>query len=154
VECRQGDAAALMEEAAFELALADVPCSGTGTLGRNPEIRHRLRPEDLTRQAERQRAILRAAFRAVRPGGCVVYSTCSLEPEENEQTVAQVLTENSNARLVSLAARIEALLGGGIITPTGAERLRGSLTPEGCLRLLPGRFHTDGFFIALMEQMA
>jgi 16S rRNA (cytosine967-C5)-methyltransferase len=84
----------------------------------------------------------------------VVYSTCSLEPEENEQTVAQVLTENSNARLVSLAARIEALLGGGIITPTGAERLRGSLTPEGCLRLLPGRFHTDGFFIALMEQMA
>jgi 16S rRNA (cytosine967-C5)-methyltransferase len=139
---------ALTEEAAFDLALADVPCSGTGTLGRNPEIRHRLRPEDLTRQAERQRAILQAALRAVRPGGCVVYSTCSLEPEENEQTVAQVLTENPNARLVSLAQRIEALLGEGILTPTGAERLRGSLTPEGCLRLLPGRFHTDGFFIA------
>ena len=154
VECRQGDAAALMEEAAFELALADVPCSGTGTLGRNPEIRHRLRPEDLTRQAERQRAILQAALRAVHPGGCVVYSTCSLEPEENEQTVTQVLTENPNARLISLAARIEALLGEGILTPTGAERLRGSLTPDGCLRLLPGRFHTDGFFIALVERTA
>jgi 16S rRNA (cytosine967-C5)-methyltransferase len=152
VECRHGDATALMQEAAFELALADVPCSGTGTLGRNPEIRHRLRPDDLTRQAERQRAILRAAWRAVRPGGCVVYSTCSLEPEENEEIIAQVLVENPNARLISLAARIEALLGEGILTPTGAERLRGSLTPEGCLRLLPGRFHTDGFFIALVER--
>ena len=154
VECRQGDAAALTEETAFDLALADVPCSGTGTLGRNPEIRHRLRPEDLTRQAERQRAILQAALRAVHPGGCVVYSTCSLEPEENEQTVTQVLTENPNARLVSLAQRIEALPGEGILTPTGAERLRGSLTPDGCLRLLPGRFHTDGFFIALVERTA
>jgi 16S rRNA (cytosine967-C5)-methyltransferase len=154
VECRLGDATALTDEAAFDLALADVPCSGTGTLGRNPEIRHRLRPGDLTRQAERQRAILRAALRAVRPGGCVVYSTCSLEPEENEQTVAQVLAENPNARPVSLASRTEALLGKGILTPTGAERLRGLLTPEGCLHLLPGRFHTDGFFICMIERIA
>ena len=154
VECRQGDATALTDEAVFDLALADVPCSGTGTLGRNPEIRHRLRPGDLTRQAERQRAILRAALRAVRPGGCVVYSTCSLEPEENEQTVAQVLAENPNARPVSLASRTEALLGKGILTPTGAERLRGLLTPEGCLHLLPGRFHTDGFFICMIERIA
>ncbi len=81
VECRLADATALAEEAAFDLVLADVPCSGTGTLGRNPEIRHRLRLDDLTRQAERQRAILSAALRAVSPGGRVVYSTCSLEPE-------------------------------------------------------------------------
>ena len=82
----------------FDLVLADVPCSGTGTLGRNPEIRHRLQPEDLPRQAERQQAILRAAVRAVRPGGRVVYSTCSLEPEENEQVVAAVLAENAQSR--------------------------------------------------------
>jgi len=67
--------------------LADVPCSGTGTLGRNPEIRHRLRLEDLARQAERQRAVLRAALRAARVGGRVVYSTCSLENEENQNVI-------------------------------------------------------------------
>jgi 16S rRNA (cytosine967-C5)-methyltransferase len=154
VECRVADATALTEEASFDLALADVPCSGTGTLGRNPEIRHRLRPDDLARQAEQQRAILTAALRAVRPGGRVVYSTCSLEPEENEQVVAAVLAANPNARLLSLEARLNELRGEGILTPAGAERLCDSLTPEGCLRLLPGAFHTDGFYVALIERTA
>jgi 16S rRNA (cytosine967-C5)-methyltransferase len=108
--------------------------------------------EDLARQAERQRAILAAALRAVRPGGFVVYSTCSLEPEENEQVVAAVLAAAPNARQVSLEDRIETLLGKNILTHQGAERLRGSLTPQGALRLLPGTFHTDGFFIALIER--
>lgn len=152
LECRLADAAALTEEAAFDLALADVPCSGTGTLGRNPEIRHRLQPEDLPRHAERQRAILRAALRAVRPGGNVVYSTCSLEPEENEQVVAAVLAEDPNARLASLEARIQALARAGIITHDGAERLQSCITREGPLRLLPGALGCDGFFIALIER--
>ena len=154
VECRLADATALMEESAFDLALADVPCSGTGTLGRNPEIRHRLRPEDLARQAERQRAILSAALRAVRPGGFVVYSTCSLEPEENEQVVAAVLAANSQARLLSLEARLNELRDDGILTPQGAQRLRACLTPEGALRLLPGALHTDGFFVCMIERTA
>lgn len=154
VECRQADATALVEDAAYDLALADVPCSGTGTLGRNPEIRYRLRVEDLARQAERQRAILAAVLRAVRPGGCAVYSTCSLEPEENEEVVAAVLAAHSNCRLASLAGRIEALSDAGILLPEVAARLQGALTPEGCLRLLPGRFRTDGFFVALIERVA
>jgi 16S rRNA (cytosine967-C5)-methyltransferase len=152
VECRLADAITLTEEAAFDLALADVPCSGTGTLGRNPEIRHRLRLEDLSRQAERQRAILAAALRAVRPGGRVVYSTCSLEPEENEQVVAAVLAAHTNARPLSLDLRLSELLGKGILTASGAERLRGCITPEGYLRLLSGTFHTDGFFISMIEK--
>ena len=152
IECRLADATALTEESAFDLALADVPCSGTGTLGRNPEIRHRLHLEELPRQAERQQAILHAALRAIRPGGRVIYSTCSLEPEENEQVVAAVLAEAPNARLISLAPRIEALSSEGIVTPPGAERLHGCLTPEGYLRLLPGAFHTDGFFISAIER--
>jgi 16S rRNA (cytosine967-C5)-methyltransferase len=152
IECRLTDAAALTEEAVFDLVLADVPCSGTGTLGRNPEIRHRLRLDDLTRQAERQRAILTAALHAVRPGGRVIYSTCSLEPEENEQVVAAVLAETPFARLLPLADRIEALLAEGILSPEGAGRVQASLTSEGCLRLLPGVFHTDGFFIAMIER--
>jgi 16S rRNA (cytosine967-C5)-methyltransferase len=152
IECRLADSTALTENSVYDLALADVPCSGTGTLGRNPEIRHRLRPEDLTGQAERQRAILTAALRAVRPGGHVVYSTCSLEQEENEQVVAAVLAANSGARLVSLETRIGQLLDENILTSAGAERLRGSLTREGFLRLLPGTFHTDGFFICIIER--
>jgi 16S rRNA (cytosine967-C5)-methyltransferase len=154
VECRQADAITLTEDAAFDLALADVPCSGTGTLGRNPEIRHRLRAEDLTRQSERQRAILTAALRAVRPGSHVVYSTCSLEPEENEQVVAAVLAANPNARQLSLEARIGGLLGKEILTRDGAEKLQASLTAEGALHLLPGRFRTDGFFICLIKRIA
>ena len=154
IECRLADATAQTEDPAYDLALADVPCSGTGTLGRNPEIRHRLRVEELPRQAERQRAILSAALRALRPGGRAVYSTCSLEPEENEQVVAAVLAANPKARLIPLADRIGKLLTAGILTPTGADRLQASLTPEGCLRLLPGAFHTDGFFIAMIESVA
>jgi 16S rRNA (cytosine967-C5)-methyltransferase len=154
IECRLADATQLTEESAFDLALADVPCSGTGTLGRNPEIRHRLRLEDLPRQAERQRAILHAALRAVRPGRRVIYSTCSLEPEENEQVLAAVLAETPSARLISLESSIDTLLSESILTESGAERLRGCITPEGALRLLPGVFHTDGFFIALIEKTA
>jgi 16S rRNA (cytosine967-C5)-methyltransferase len=154
VECRLADATALTEEAAFDLVLADVPCSGTGTLGRNPEIRHRLLPDDLVRHAERQRAILAAALRSVRPGGCVVYSTCSLEPEENEQVVAAVLAAILSTRPVSLAPRIDKLLHEGILTPAGAHHLRASLTPEGALRLMPGSFRTDGFFVCMIERTA
>jgi len=152
VEFRLADATTLTDDAAFDLVLADVPCSGTGTLGRNPEIRHRLRLEDLLRQAERQRAILSAALRAVRLGGRVVYSTCSLEPEENEQVVASVLSTTPTARQLSLDARIDELLADGVLTATGAEQLRTSLTPDGALRLLPGSLHSDGFFIALIER--
>ena len=152
VECRLADAGALDEESVFDLALADVPCSGTGTLGRNPEIRHRLRVGDFARHAERQRTILRAALRAVRPGGFVVYSTCSLEPEENEQVVAAVLAEMPDARQVSLAGRIEALGRDGFLAAGAVERLQSGLTAEGALRLLPGNFPTDGFFVALIEK--
>jgi 16S rRNA (cytosine967-C5)-methyltransferase len=154
VQCRLANATELAEDSVFDLVLADVPCSGTGTLGRNPEIRHRLSLAALSRQAERQRAILAAALRAVRPGGRVIYSTCSLEPEENEQVVAAVLAATPKARLISLEGRIGELLADGILTPSGAERLRGSLTAEGCLRLRPGAFHTDGFFIAQIERTA
>jgi len=154
VECRHADATALTEDSVFDLALADVPCSGTGTLGRNPEIRHRLRPEDFARQAERQQAILTTALRAVRPGGRVVYSTCSLEPEENEQVIAAALRTTPNARPISLDSGIEALVADGILTVSGAESLRTCLTPEGYLRLLPGVFPTDGFFIAAIDKNA
>jgi 16S rRNA (cytosine967-C5)-methyltransferase len=152
VECRLADATELAEENTFDLVLADVPCSGTGTLGRNPEIRHRLHAEDLPRQAERQIKILRSALRAARPGGRVVYSTCSLEPEENEQVIAAVVASESSAHAAPLAPVLDALLGDGILTGAGTARLRACVTHEGAIRLLPGAVHTDGFFISLLEK--
>jgi len=152
VECRFSDATALNDDAGFDLALADVPCSGTGTLGRNPEIRLRLKVEDLARQAERQKAILAVALRAVRAGGRVVYSTCSLEPEENEQVVAAVLASGANARMVSMELQIAAMVEKGVLTASGAKQLQTCVTPEGAFRLLPGVFKTDGFYIALIER--
>jgi 16S rRNA (cytosine967-C5)-methyltransferase len=154
VECRLADVAELNEDAVFDLALVDVPCSGTGTLGRNPEIRHRLQLEGLSRLADHQCGILRAALRAVRPGGRVVYSTCSLEPEENEQVVAAVLAENPHVRQIPLAPAIETLQRIGILSPGSADRMQQCLTPEGALRLLPGAVPTDGFFVALIERSA
>jgi 16S rRNA (cytosine967-C5)-methyltransferase len=152
VEFRLCDTATLSDACLYDLALADVPCSGTGTLGRNPEIRHRLRLNDLPRMAERQKAILRAALRSVRPGGRVVYSTCSLEPEENEQVVAAVIAESQNVRAVPIHDRIDEMMDEAIIPAGGAKHLLSSVTSEGYLRLLPGTFHTDGFFVATMEK--
>lgn len=151
VECRLADAAALSENAVFDLALVDAPCSGTGTLGRNPEIRHRLRAEDLPRQAERQLAILSAALHAVRPGGRVVYSTCSLEPEENDAVIATALTENPMVKRIPLECTLDNLERAEVVPMEGSGRLRQCLTPDGALRLLPSAFGTDGFFVALLE---
>ena len=152
VECRFADVTHLKDENVFDAVLADVPCSGTGTLGRNPEIRHRLRPEHLQRQAERQKAILRSALRAARAGGSVLYSTCSLEPEENEQVIEAVLAELAGAKLVSLRSRIEEAQAEGALMKRGSERLMTCLAPNGTLRLLPGLFQTDGFLAALIQK--
>ena len=77
----------------FDRVLADVPCSGTGTLARNPDIKWRLTEEDLSELHAKQVAILRAALQQLAPGGRAVYSTCSLEREENEAVVEEVLRD-------------------------------------------------------------
>jgi 16S rRNA (cytosine967-C5)-methyltransferase len=74
----------------FDRILVDAPCSGTGTLGRNPEIKWRLKPEDLDDLRARQSALLSNALAVLAPGGVLVYSTCSLEPEENEDVTLAV----------------------------------------------------------------
>jgi len=81
-----------------------------------------------------------------------VYSTCSLEPEENEHVVTAVLAENSKVRQIPLAQSLEKMADAGVLMADGAKLLREAITPEGALRLLPGNFGTDGFFIALLER--
>ncbi|MEQ1948900.1 MAG: transcription antitermination factor NusB [Bryobacteraceae bacterium] len=92
-------AAPLPFRAKFDRILVDAPCSGTGTLARNPEIKWRLTPEDLPRYQARQRAILKNALASLAPGGHLVYSTCSLEPEENETVVAGCAVQKTSLRL-------------------------------------------------------
>ena len=137
------DATQLAEsEGDFDLILCDVPCSGTGTLSRNPEIKERLQPAELGRQAIRQREILTVALARLAPGGRLVYSTCSLEPEENEDVVAAVMAKASGIERVSLGAALETVLG----------EAGGNLLKDGCLRTLPGvGFQGDGFFAALFH---
>lgn len=86
----------------FGKILVDAPCTGTGTLARNPEIRWRVNREEILRQSQRQEAILREAMRCLKPGGRLVYSTCSLEPEENEEVVRRA----AGGRVRHMALRV------------------------------------------------
>lgn len=90
----------------FDRVLVDAPCSGTGTLARNPEIRWRLTQADIRELHGRQTLILRQALEHVKPNGRLVYSTCSLEKKENEDVVERVLNKNRGFRLVQDGYRI------------------------------------------------
>jgi 16S rRNA (cytosine967-C5)-methyltransferase len=131
----------------FDLILCDVPCSGTGTLAGNPEIRHRLKVEELTRQAERQRAILAGALKRLAVGGRLVYSTCSLEAEECERVVESV----SGVRRVAVDGLMEGLAQRRVLREGVEWR---SMVRDGALRTLPGVHGCDGFFAVVLERVA
>ncbi|HVZ17783.1 MAG TPA: SAM-dependent methyltransferase, partial [Terriglobales bacterium] len=143
VEVTRADAAHLEITGDFDRVLADVPCSGTGTLARNPEIKWRLSQDDLADLHARQVAILRGALGKLRPGGRLVYSTCSLEPEENEQVV-----HKAGAKVLPVRDELEALRREGTLIVGDYE----AMTDGPFLRILPGAFGTDGFFAAVVER--
>ena len=142
------DARALPLGPEFDRALVDVPCSGTGTLARNPEIKWRLRPEDLADLQTRQIAILRSAMSKVAPGGKIVYSTCSLEQEENAGVIEQVLMNDKSFHLVDARVELERLRLDGELAWQDLK----SLTDGPYLRTIPGIHPCDGFFAAVLEK--
>jgi len=146
VEILTADALQLPWGAAFDRVLADVPCSGTGTLARNPEIKWRLKPEDLADLQTKQIAILIAAMKHVAPGGRLVYSTCSLEPEENEQVVTACLKANPGFRIIPIAGELEKLRSSGELV---WHDINGLISGD-YLRTLPGVHPCDGFFAAVL----
>lgn len=136
--------AANVQERDFDRVLADVPCSGTGTLARNPEIKWRLTAGDLADLQARQVRILNAALDRLRPGGRAVYSTCSLEPEENESVVDEVMRARND---VSAIPAIEALADVEDLSIPAETLVRGPY-----LRTLPGVHPCDGFFAAILAR--
>jgi 16S rRNA (cytosine967-C5)-methyltransferase len=120
-----------------DAVLVDVPCTGTGTFRRHPDARWRLRISDLAVMAALQRSILRAAADVVKPGGLLVYSTCSLEPEENDAQIESFLAERADWRLEPPAE--------GAVNP--------AVLDAGRLRVLPQRHGVDGAFAARLRRV-
>ena len=122
----------------FEAILLDAPCTGTGLLGRHPEIRWRRDAADLNSLAARQKRLLHQASSLVAPDGLLLYSVCSLEPEEGEDQVRLFLETHPTFEPRSL----HAFAPGPVLE---------AITQEGHLRFLPHRHGTDGFFAALLH---
>ena len=124
--------AAPLRPGTVDAVLVDAPCSATGTMRRHPDARWRLHPAVFARSAQRQRRLLDPAAPLVRSGGLLIYATCSLEPEENEQVVELFLTEHPEFRRAPSASRLPAEL----------------LTPAGDFQSLPQRHGIDGAYAA------
>ncbi len=156
IEVTKADATNLDVAGDFDRVLADVPCSGTGTLARNPEIKWRLTQNDPIDLHNRQVAILRSALSKLRPGGRLVYSTCSLELEENESVIVEILNDPAY-RLLRVSDELTALRDEGelliddveLLTDGPSFRVRND---RPFLHILPGAFGTDGFFAAILTR--
>ena len=132
-------AADLQGREKYDAILLDAPCSGTGVIRRRPDIRWNRRPEDLTHHAETQARLLHGAAGLLKPGGLLVYATCSLEPEENGETVEKFLAAHPAYHLEPAAPRL----------PESAR----NLARKDCLVTLPTD-GCDGFFAACLRRDA
>jgi 16S rRNA (cytosine967-C5)-methyltransferase len=132
-----GDKWAKRRAGTFDRVLVDAPCTGTGTWRRNPDARHRLTAQDLLELVRKQSSILDAAGRLVRTGGRLIYATCSLLEQENEEQVSAFLIRHPEFALVPLEQ---------------AWCLPGAAPPGDMLSLTPARHGTDGFFAAVLER--
>ena len=126
----------------FDLVFVDAPCLGIGSWRRNPDGKWRATPQDLAELVVRQRDILASAARLVKPGGRLVYATCSLLREENEPQAEAFLAAHADFALYPAARAWAETIGGQ--SPAGDDYLR----------LTPARHGTDGFFVAVFERRA
>ena len=128
----------------FDRILVDAPCSGTGTLARNPEIRWRLSPGNLADLHGQQVALLHSALEYLSPHGKLIYSTCSLEPEENDEVIREVLEACPDFTMSPVEIPRDAL--------AHAVSSKSLIGANGAFRTFPPETHTDGFYAALLRR--
>jgi 16S rRNA (cytosine967-C5)-methyltransferase len=141
IQARQMDARVLDAASAekADIVIADLPCSGLGVLGKKTDLKYNVTEESLESLVKLQREILTAAKAYVRPGGKLVYSTCTINPSENLENVHWFLEQNPEFALRDIRESL-------------CEELKGDVQEKGCLQLLPGIHKSDGFFLACMEK--
>lgn len=122
-----------------DIVVADLPCSGLGVLGKKTDLKYKATEEGCDQLAQLQKDILKVVHQYVKPGGTLLYSTCTVNPEENKENVHWFLKEYPQFELVDIQERL-------------CEELRKDVTETGCLQLLPGVHKSDGFFIACMRK--
>ncbi len=126
----------------FDYVLADVPCSGLGVIKRKPDIRYQMTEEKLTELVLLQREILKQAASYVKPGGVLVYSTCTINPDENEGNVRWLLSDSDFNKEFELES----------LEPYIHQEIEGAELSFGMIQLLPGQNQSDGFFLARMRK--
>lgn len=142
---RAGDTTALAALGdRFDVVLVDAPCTGSGTWRRRPDAKWKLRPHALSERVTEQRSVLSEAAKHVKPGGRLVYITCSILPEENTGQVAAFLEQNAQFKVLPYADAWRAAL--------ATEPPRSADGRTDCLLLTPGTHGTDGFFIAVLAR--
>jgi len=129
----------------MDVVFVDAPCTGSGTWRRHPDTKWRLTEKQLNRRMEEQDIVLKDASRFVRPGGRLIYATCSILMEENEDRIAPFLGAH---QAFSQQPVWDGIVASGLITDTEHAALKNCTTSDGALRLTPRRLRTDGFFIA------
>lgn len=149
VSFMNADAREMATSEPFDRVLVDAPCSGTGTLSRNPEIKWRIKPSDLGELQRRQIEILLAAAEHAEAGGRLIYATCSLEPEEGEEVVALALERRTDLKLLDVQAELEKLREARELVWSDL----GSLVRGKLLRTISGMHPCDGFFGAVLQKL-
>ena len=146
VSTRLQDAAAPPEDmlGAVDYLLVDVPCSGLGVIRRRPDLRWKVREQDLVEHARQQKQILNEVSKCLKTGGIMLYSTCSTEPEENGEVVAAFLGGHDHWESVDISR----LVPPSFLTDGADYRM----AEQGMLQLLPHRHGTDGFFLAALRK--
>ena len=137
IELKQNDATVYNTEfeGKFDLVLCDLPCSGLGIIGKKPDIKYNITPEKVDELAGLQKSILKNAVKYVKPGGYLIYSTCTVTPKENTENVKYLLKQSG----------IEALP----VKKYLPEGIEAKQEEDNFIQILPGEYDSDGFFISL-----
>jgi 16S rRNA (cytosine967-C5)-methyltransferase len=136
-------------EGKMDVVFVDAPCSGAGTWRRHPDTKWRLTETQLARRMDEQDKVLAEAARFCKPGGRLVWVTCSFLKEENEDRLEAFLGEHSD---FSISSVLEQIAASGILAEEGRPGLEQCATPEGSLRLTPDKLRADGFFVAVLTR--